>query len=122
MKPLMATDPFTVLGVSPDADEAEVRAHYLELVKLHPPERDPEKFQEIRRAYEAAKDPLAIAKHLIAVPSDNFPSWADVLDAQAQNPPKLSVSFLLSLGNRSVADPVPDFVSEKTKKNTPRHE
>lgn len=48
-------DPYTVLGVSVDADDEAVRAAYLELVRRHPPERDPEDFARINRAYEALK-------------------------------------------------------------------
>ncbi len=101
MNPLASADPFAVLGVSSDAGEADVRARYLELVKQFPPEREPEKFREIRAAFEVAKDPLAIAKRLIAPPDDEVPKWADVLEAQKKNPPRMSTAFLLSLGNRA---------------------
>lgn len=96
-----SADPFTILGVSNDAGEAEVRARYLELVRQFPPEREPEKFREIRAAFEAAKDPLSIARRLIAPPSDEVPQWSDVLEAQKRSPPRLSPAFLLSLGNRA---------------------
>jgi hypothetical protein len=96
-----SADPFTVLGVSRDAGEAEVRARYLELVKQFPPEREPEKFREIRKAFEAAKDPLSIARRLIAPPGDEVPQWSEVLDSQKRNPPRLSPTLLLSLGNRA---------------------
>jgi hypothetical protein len=99
-----ATDPLTILGVSPDASEAEVRARYLELVKKYPPEQNSEKFLEIRQAFEAAKDPLVIAQRLIAPPSEEVPPWSDVLKAQQKNPPRFTSSFLLSLGNRVAGD------------------
>lgn len=94
-------DPFQVLGVSRDAGEAEVRARYLELVKQYPPEREPEKFREIREAYETAKDPLSIAQYLLTPPGDDVPQWSTVLERQRGNPPRLSAKFLLSLGNRA---------------------
>jgi curved DNA-binding protein CbpA len=94
-------DPFQVLGVSQDASETEVRARYLELVKQFSPDREPEKFREVRAAYEAAKDPLSIAKRLIEPPSDDAPPWSEALEAQRNNPPRLSPTFLLSLGNRA---------------------
>jgi curved DNA-binding protein CbpA len=100
-----SSDPFQVLGVSRDAGEAEVRARYLELVKQYPPEREPEKFREVRAAYEAAKDPLSIARRLVAPPDDDVPQWSAVLEAQKRNPPRLSPAFLLSLGNRAGDDP-----------------
>jgi len=101
MNSSMPVDPFAVLGISPDANEAEVRARYLELVKQFPPERDPDKFHEIREAFDAAKDPLAVARRLIAPPDCTVPQWSDLLEAQSRNPPRLSVPLLLSLGNRA---------------------
>jgi curved DNA-binding protein CbpA len=105
MSAATSSDPFRVLGLPPDAGEVEVRARYLELVKKFPPDREPERFREIRAAYEAAKDPLSIAKRLIAPPGEDIPQWSTVLQAQRQNPPRLSASFLLSLGNRVAEAP-----------------
>ena len=104
MSETTSPDPFTVLGLSRDAGEAEVRARYLELVKQFPPEREPEKFRAVRAAFEAAKDPLSIAKRLIAPPGEDAPKWSDALEAQKRNPPRLSPAFVLSLGNRSERD------------------
>ncbi len=95
-------DPFQTLGLPQDADEQAVRARYLELVKQHPPERDPDKFREIQAAYDASRDPLAVAKSLLQFPSDDSPpTWKDAIEAQRNRPPKTPVNFLLSLGNRS---------------------
>lgn len=104
MNPSITADPFTILGVSPDDDEEKVRTRYLELVKKFPPDREPEKFREIRAAFEATKDPLSIAKRLIMPPDEEVPQWADVLEAQQRSPPRLSTAFLLSLGNRAGSD------------------
>ncbi len=49
-------DPFTVLGVDEAADDAEIRRRYLALVREFPPDREPERFQEYRAAYEALSD------------------------------------------------------------------
>ena len=49
-------DPFTLLGVAEDADDAEIRRRYLALVRDFPPDRGPERFQELRAAYEALGD------------------------------------------------------------------
>lgn len=50
---------YLVLGLGPGATGDEVRGRYLELVREHPPGRDPEVFQRISRAYEALKDERA---------------------------------------------------------------
>jgi hypothetical protein len=102
MNTATSADPFTILGVSRDAGEVEVRARYLELVKQYPPAREPEKFREIRAAFEAARDPLAIARRLVMPPDDEVPQWSQVIEAQKRNPPRLTPAFLLSLGNRAL--------------------
>jgi DnaJ-class molecular chaperone len=50
------TDPYEVLGLPADSDEDAVRARYLELVRQFPPEQAPQRFAEVRAAYEALKD------------------------------------------------------------------
>lgn len=47
------SDPYLVLGIARGADDAAVRAAYLAAVRLHPPERDAERFAAVRRAFEA---------------------------------------------------------------------
>ncbi len=50
-----ADDPFKVLGLAPDASEEEIRNAYFALVKERSPERAPEDFKRVRRAYEALR-------------------------------------------------------------------
>ena len=49
-------DSYEILGLSPDSDDEAIRKRYLELVKQHPPERDPIKFRAIRGAYDQLRD------------------------------------------------------------------
>jgi len=49
-------DPFTVLGVGEDAGDDEIKQRYLALVRAFPPDREPERFQAYRAAYEALRD------------------------------------------------------------------
>ncbi len=48
-----------VLGVDADADARAIRRAYRKKVAAHPPDRDPETFQRIRRAFECLTDPVA---------------------------------------------------------------
>ena len=50
---------FFTLGLTPDATDKTIRKRYLELIKRHTPENDPERFQEITQAYESIKTPRA---------------------------------------------------------------
>lgn len=53
------SEPFDVLGLGPEASEEDVRRRYLELVRQFPPDRDPQRFAEIRLAYDQLRDPVA---------------------------------------------------------------
>ena len=54
-----------LLGVPAEASEAEIRSAYLEQVRQHPPDRDPESFERIRDAYEAMRDPRQRARQAV---------------------------------------------------------
>ena len=49
-------DPYAVLGLPPDSDDETIRRCYLELVRQFSPEHHPQKFAEIRAAYESLRD------------------------------------------------------------------
>jgi curved DNA-binding protein CbpA len=51
------SDPYEVLGLPPQADEAEIRRRYLDLVRQFPPDRAPDRFAAIHAAYDAVRDP-----------------------------------------------------------------
>jgi curved DNA-binding protein CbpA len=53
---MLMSDPFTVLGVGEEVGDDEVKHRYLALVRTFPPDRDPERFQLYRAAYEALSD------------------------------------------------------------------
>jgi len=72
----MISDPYRVLGVDSNADSQQIRVRYLALVREYPPEREPEKFAEIRAAYENLRDPVVgMEKRLFDL------STADTFDA-----------------------------------------
>lgn len=50
-------NPYIILGVDRRASLAEIKKAYFKMVRLYPPEESPEKFKEIRKAYEDIKDP-----------------------------------------------------------------
>jgi curved DNA-binding protein CbpA len=53
--------PYSVLGLDRRATQAEIKRAYFKLVREFPPEDHPEKFQEIRQAYERLKSTEARA-------------------------------------------------------------
>ena len=49
-------DPYSVLGLSRQAGDEDIKRAYFQLVRQFPPEREPEKFRDIRTAYEQLRD------------------------------------------------------------------
>jgi curved DNA-binding protein CbpA len=50
-------EPYQTLGLVSGCGDEVIRRRYLELVRAHPPEREPERFAAIRSAYDALRDP-----------------------------------------------------------------
>ena len=46
-------DPYVLLDLTHDADDIQVKAHYLAALRAYPPEQNPEMFEAIRAAFEA---------------------------------------------------------------------
>lgn len=46
-------DPYRTLGVARGADDATIRAAYLALIRSVSPDRDGQRFEQVRAAYEA---------------------------------------------------------------------
>ena len=53
---------YQILEINKEANDEEVKIAYIKLVRLHPPEIDPEAFIKVRKAYENLKDPAKRAK------------------------------------------------------------
>lgn len=62
---MFSPNPFLVLEVPEEADDAAVRSAYLDLVRRFPPDSQPERFQAIAQAYEAIKAPDKRAQLLL---------------------------------------------------------
>src|SRR5687768_10624181 len=62
-----------LLGVAADAGEVEIRAAYMEKVRQHPPDRDPEQFERVRDAYDQLRDPRLRARQVLVGPYPVLP-------------------------------------------------
>lgn len=49
---------YKILGTTAKISNARVKEKYIQAVKQHPPETDPDGFEKVRRAYETLKDPV----------------------------------------------------------------
>ena len=91
-------DPYAVLGVSRGADDVTIRTRYLELVRQFPPERAPERFAEIREAYDRLRDPIVSLESRLFEVSAPFTFESIVAEARPDvRRTRLSSSLLLSL-------------------------
>jgi curved DNA-binding protein CbpA len=91
--------PYEVLGVERGADESTVRRRYLELVRSFPPEREPVRFAEIRRAYDRLRDPVARLQQQLF--EDGSGESIDVIVAELRDGVRrrpIPTELLLSLG------------------------
>lgn len=67
-------DALAVMGLGREATESQIRERYLELVRQYPPEREPQRFAEIRSAYEELRDPVRSLERRLFQPNveDSF--------------------------------------------------
>jgi DnaJ-class molecular chaperone len=97
----MIDDPYVVLGIGPEADEQQIRQRYLQLVREHSPERDPQGFAAIRAAYDRLRDPVVSLEHRL-FDLTTSESIEDLLAAQLrqQKTRRIPTEVLLSLGDK----------------------
>lgn len=73
------TDPYRLLGVPETADDETIRAAYLAAIRACPPERDRQRFEQVRASFEAiSSEPR---RHAHALFDTLVPTAQDVLEA-----------------------------------------
>ena len=65
---------YEVLDIEKSADEEEIKRAYVKLLRKYPPEKAPEEFKKIRRAYEELIDPISKAEY------DAFSQYGDLIE------------------------------------------
>ena len=95
------SDPYTILGLATDSTDDAIRRRYLALVRTYTPERAPERFVEIREAYEKLRDPISRLRYQLFELSKDDSLDAIIADAKASLPRRrMSVATLLSMGRK----------------------
>ena len=90
-------DPFTVLNLSATASAQEVRARYLELAQQFPPDSAPDRFAEIRTAYDELSDPREwLRKRLFESTEDSLTELIVEENMEARR--RVPTDVLLQLG------------------------
>ena len=94
-------DPCSILDISPDIDETALRQRYLELVRQNPPEKCPQRFAEIREAYEQLRDPAKRLQRQLFGLGDGESLHDIIADLRSRLQAKrIPTDMLLSLGER----------------------
>ena len=92
------SNPYEVLGIPDNADDAAIRRRYLELIRQFSPEHHPEKFTAIRAAYENLKDLNTRVTHRLFETGRHETVTAIVEELECRSPRRrLSLQKLLSL-------------------------
>jgi hypothetical protein len=81
----MNEHPFTVLGIAPTLEPAEVKRGYFAALARHPPHADPEGFRKVRAAYELLSRPGVLVAAYLSVPIDvqaELARWRSLFDAR----------------------------------------
>lgn len=73
------SDPYRILGVPATADDEAIRAAYLTAIRDCPPERDRQRFERVRAAYEAVASVRGRLSH--ALFDKTIPTLEDILAA-----------------------------------------
>jgi curved DNA-binding protein CbpA len=95
------TDPYEVLGLPGDADDATIRSRYLELVRQFSPEHHPERFASIRAAYESLRDLDTRIRHRLFEAGKRDTVDAILEEIECRSPRRrLSLTTLLSVVRR----------------------
>jgi curved DNA-binding protein CbpA len=58
----MLLNPYKILDILRDASDVEIKKAYFKKIREFPPEKDPEKFKEIRAAYEQIRSSASRAE------------------------------------------------------------
>jgi DnaJ-class molecular chaperone len=94
--------PYEILEVVEQATDSEIKQAYLQKVKLNPPDRDQEKFQQIHNAYETIKNETNRVKYtLFNYPEADFDALLDQAFSTAQ-PPLMSADHFDKLLRASI--------------------
>ncbi len=89
-------DAYTILGLPADSDDEAIRRRYLELVRQYPPDRHPQKFAEVRGAYEQLKDLNTRLRHRLFEAGKNESLDAILEELSCRSPRRrLSLAALL---------------------------
>lgn len=79
-------NPYDILGLPPEADDAAIRGAYLELVRRYPPDHHPQRFAAVSAAYRILKDEGTRLRHQLFNTAPGLRTPIDVLQRRFAAP------------------------------------
>ena len=108
--------PYEILEVAEQASDSAIKQAYLQKIKLNPPDRDHEKFQQIHSAYETIKNATSRENYsLFNCPEADFDALLDQA-FMATQPSLINADIFEKLLQASIDDRT--FQIGKPKKTT----
>ena len=90
--------PYDVLGIDRGADKATVKKAYLKKVKEFPPDKFPEEFKKIKKAYDALKKGRKQSMHSLTPTVEAFEvTENDLREIREAVTPKLTIDEMIRL-------------------------
>ncbi len=94
-------DAYAILGIEASSSDEQIRHRYLELVRQHPPDRDPQRFAEIRAAYDRLRDPVTRLERMLFQLDTNDSLDAVISDVQRRlHDVRIPLDTLLALAEQ----------------------
>ena len=95
------TDPYRLLGVAETADDSSIRAAYLAAVRACPPERDRQRFEQVRAAFEAiSTQPRRLAHALFDTTAPTLQELAEAVTSEWQAAAPAEAALYRALGRQ----------------------
>jgi len=97
---------YDVLGVSEDASQDDIKSAFFELVREHPPEQDPDAYQQLREAYDVLSDPVSRREYdTMAQHGDEIEALQEEAEALLNQDPPATKTAIKKLKRATVLGP-----------------
>jgi curved DNA-binding protein CbpA len=97
---------YDVLGVSEDTSQEEIKDAFFDLVREHPPEQNPDAYQQLREAYDVLSDPVSRREYdTMAQHGDEIEALQEEAEALLNQEPPAPQAAIKKLKRATVLGP-----------------
>ncbi|MGK5094102.1 DnaJ domain-containing protein [Deltaproteobacteria bacterium TL4] len=99
---MMSENPYHVLEISEEADLAAIKKAYFSKIKQFPPDKEPEAFKRIRKAYETLQQEVPTSKkvgglHQLSLEKQEIPEPLEVLQNAQKKQNEVSINQFIKI-------------------------